>query len=65
MNLPKMEVFNEELMTRKEAADALRCSKKHIDRQRLYGHLPTLRVGRKVLLRRADVMKLPQISQKP
>lgn len=53
------ETITPRLLTKGEAAEALRCSERTIDRLRERGSLPTVKVGRKkVLIRESDVRAL-------
>lgn len=48
---------NEPLLTQSEAVELLRCTKQSLIRWRQKGYLKALRVGRRVLYRKSDLLK--------
>ena len=46
------------ILTKREAADALRCSERQIDRLRVAGRLPAFHVNSGVRFKRGDVLAL-------
>ena len=52
------------ILTKREAADALRCSERQIDRLRVAGRLPAFRVNSGVKFKRGDVLALIEPAQR-
>lgn len=47
-----------ELLTEEETARVLRVSRMTLYRQRRDGHIPSVRIGRRVFYRKADLLRL-------